>query len=424
MEEQKNGAASALSYWSTAIAGFILLGMGMGLMNIYGFFVNPIASEFAIGTATVGMGPGILMVTIAITSALIGKIVDRSRLKPLLMAGAVISSAALLLISYAQSTWQLALLFAVYSFGFALYGPLVCNVLLVRTYVKDRARALAIGAMGVSMASVVLPQITAVLLNEYDWRGALRLISALLFLLLTIAIIASRRERNVQSSQGESDDKTHNNTLDKNRGTSPVVNSQQLLRMPVFWITGIGFALIYNMTTVVAVTLAPHFSNIGLSNQQSAVIVSLAGMCGLAGKLLFAALSDRCESYIRLLALTIAGCQLVGWIILVVADSFAGALCAAMPIGLAGGVAIAAYPYINSVLFDDRVLGRVNGIQAVMMLPLGILAPFLMGLANDKLGGYEIGFMVIAGVFVLVMYIFSMLPPSHKNANANVKSYA
>jgi|GEM_PF-570155 len=412
MNENNPGSVSALSYWSTAIAGFILLGMGMGLMNIYGFFVNPIASEFAVGTATVGMGPGILMITIAIASALIGKMVDRSRLKPLLMAGAVISSAALLLISYAQATWQLAVLFAVYSFGFTLYGPLVCNVLLVRTYTRDRARALAIGAMGVSAASVVLPQVTAVLLDAYDWRGALRMIAGLLFLMLAIAIIASRRERKSQSGHGEGH-------TDSSAG-----NSQQLLRMRVFWITGIGFALIYNMTTVVAVTLAPHFGNIGLSTQQSAFIVSLTGLCGLTGKLLFAALSDRCEAYIKLLALAIAGCQLVGWIILAVVDSFTGALCAVLPIGLAGGVAIAAYPYINSVLFDDRVLGRVNGMQAVMMLPMGIVAPFLMGLANDKLGGYETGFMVIAGVFVLVMYIFSKLPPSPQSASADVKSFA
>ena len=47
-----------LKVWLPAMAGMTCLGLGAGLIALFGFFVEPVAAEFSVGVATVDIPAG------------------------------------------------------------------------------------------------------------------------------------------------------------------------------------------------------------------------------------------------------------------------------------------------------------------------------------------------------------------------------
>ena len=76
-----------------------------------------------------------------------------------------------------------------FSLGLALYGPVVVNGLLVKVYPGSEARALAIAAIGISVATAVLPPLVGLLLDSMEWRSALMTIALCVLVVLWLAIL-------------------------------------------------------------------------------------------------------------------------------------------------------------------------------------------------------------------------------------------
>ena len=50
-----------LRHWLPALCGMACLGCGVGLIGIYGFFVEPLAQTFGVGVAAINTGPVALL---------------------------------------------------------------------------------------------------------------------------------------------------------------------------------------------------------------------------------------------------------------------------------------------------------------------------------------------------------------------------
>ena len=149
------------------------LGFGAGLISIYGFFVEPLSQEFGVGVATLNIGPVALLLVPAFVAPMVGKLVDRTPIRRIILIGATLAMLSLLAVSQAPSLLAAALGFLCFALGLTLYGPVVINGLMVKTYPGKEARALAVAAMGISLATVIMPPVVGALLAHLEWRWAL-----------------------------------------------------------------------------------------------------------------------------------------------------------------------------------------------------------------------------------------------------------
>jgi predicted MFS family arabinose efflux permease len=282
--------------------------------------------------------------------------------------------------------------FLLFALGLTLYGPVVVNGLMVKLYPGREARALAIAAIGISLAGAGLPPVVGQLLAHLDWRVALLTLSLVLLAILWLVILAGIPSKAVGVGVGEDSGQSG-----FQRGRS-------------FWLIGFCVALGFNVTVILAVCYPPLFVSRGYSVAQAGWFLSVAGLAGLVGKTAIAWLGDAARGHIRFLAAGVLLIQVLGLGLLSTATSAGGVLMAMALLGFGTGAFIPMHPYLNSRYFDASVIGRVNGAQMPLFLPFGLVGAPLAGLAFDRMGHYQAVLLVLAVALSVAALLSLMLP--------------
>ncbi|MEP1471166.1 MAG: MFS transporter [Halieaceae bacterium] len=394
-----------LREWLPAFAGMTCLGLGAGLISIYGFFVEDLATEFDAGLAAINAGPVALLLVPGLIGPLVGRLVDSVPVRRLMLIGATIAMVSLALASQAPTLWLAGLAFLGFALGVSLYGPVVVNAMLVRRFPHREARALAIAAMGISFASMILPPLVGVLLSIVDWRTTLLGLSLALLVLIWLVIISS---------------------IDANDGAvataETTASDTGFYRRAPFWLIGFCLALAFNVTIILSVAYAPYFLDEGFSVTQAGWFLSIAGAGGFTGKLLIAWLADSLKAFAKWIAVGLLLVQAAGLLLLLSFDQSAGVLAALFLLGFGGGGMIPIHPYLNSRYFEASVIGQVNGAQMPLFLPFGLIGAPLAGYTYDQMGSYEPVMQALIIVLCLAAMLVVILPGVSAQADTDQTS--
>ena len=378
--------------WLPAFTGMICLALGAGLIGIYGFFVKPLSEEFGVGVATLNIGPVALLLVPGIVAPMVGRLVDRLPARRLMLTGATLAMLSLAAVSRSPTLLLAGLGFLCFSLGLTLYGPVVVNGLMVKLYRGREARALAIAAIGISLASACLPPIAGQLLASLDWREALLALSLVLLVILWLAVLTG-----IPADAG-------------GVGSGEGAQSGGFERGRPFWLIGFCVALGFNVTVVLSVCYPPLFISRGYSPAEAGWFLSVAGLSGLVGKSAIAWLGDAARGYATRLAAGVLLLQVVGLGALYAADSVGAILVAMALLGFGGGAFLPMHPYLNSRYFDAAVIGRVNGAQMPLLLPFGLIGAPLAGYAFDRMGHYDLVLVGLAIALVMAAVLSLALP--------------
>lgn len=384
---------ASLREWMPAGAGAICLGLGAGLLGIFGFFVPHLSEEFDVGAATLNIAPVAMLLVPGIVGPLIGKLVDRISIRLILFAGTALAMLSLVFISQAPTLVMAAIGFVGFALGVAMYGPVVVNGMLVKLYPGHEARALAIAAMGISAATAVLPPAAGLLLDSLSWRTALASVAGILLALLWVTIAAG---------------------LPVVRGASPDAQQRperSLLRTRPFWYIGFCMALAFNASIILAICYPLLLQVTGYSAAAAGGLMALAGMAGLVGKFAVAALGDSARSQVKWLAGALLCLQIVGMVMLLIASEPSPLVWVAMVLAGAGtGGFLPMHPYLNSRYFSADVIGEVSGAQMPLFLPFGLIGPPLAGWSYDQFGDYQWVLIGICILLVIAVGLVALLP--------------
>lgn len=375
------------------LAGMCCLALGPGVMGIYGFFVEPLSKEFNVGVAQLNVGPVALLLVPAILGNWIGKMADRLSIRNILMVGVTLGMLSLVGITQASTLWLVALGFLSFSLGLTLYGPVVINGLMVKLYQGHEARALAIVAIGISLASAILPPLVGTLLENYGWRFALQSVAAGALLVLWLAILIG---------------------IPKGVALAPHIEKvavvKSFYRSKAFWLIGLCVALALNVAIVLAVCYPPLFANKGYTMVDAGWFLALAGISGLVGKSCLAWLGDGVSHHAKWLAAAMLALQSAGLGILFFAGDTMQMIPAMLLLGFSGGAFIPMHPYLNSRYFDSGIISQVNGAQMPMFLPFGLVGAPIAGYAFDQTGSYDMVLIALAATLCLAALLVLGLP--------------
>lgn len=386
--------------WRVAIAAFVAQALGPGLFAVYGFFVAPLAETFEASHASLAFGMSLLLIIRAALGPILGPILDRHSIRRIMLAGVALVVSGLLLASQAGHLAVLCGGYVVAVLGLTLYAPLPAIVLVSNHYTALRGRALSLAVTGTSVAGMLLPLGAARLLAHSGWRATLVSLALLIGVMSAVTFLVCVPKDSRPSSEAAQGPKDP---------TPPVDRSWTFLRTRAFWFIGITFSILFGLANFYAFSLAPHLQQIGLPVEDAAWVLSAGATMSLGAKLVFAGVLDRLQKHLIPVTVGLIAIQAGAWLRISTGTELSDFLVAAALFSVSIGPFLSLGPYLNSVYFDEAIIGRVNGAQAPLALPFALAGPPLAGLSFDLTGRYVTAFHVAVAILLLVGTMFLFL---------------
>ncbi|MCE2391700.1 MAG: MFS transporter [Proteobacteria bacterium] len=370
------------------------LTLGLG----YYFFaqiVTAVQADFGTTRAGIMLAPTLGSLVGAICAPLVGVLVDRGWIRGLLVTGAALIGGSWLLIAIATQLWQFIALYAtLQTIGHGLGSPIVVAALISNWFSSRRARALALAALGTSVAGFAVGPLVQFGLAEIGWRETCMIAGvASLALIIPPALlfVVNRPEDLGQNVDGVGRAAAEGDE----RAAAPPL---PLLRQRNFWSLTFCLGLMFSVQPLFANNIVAYANDVGIQGQRAGLITSVFALGALAGKLLFSLVLDRIGRR-EGLWVTIA-VQACGWMLLCTPDPSWGRFiaCAAV-FGLGTSGLVPAMGSAIGACFGRASFGRAFGFMAPIRLPLVMAGPLIGGLISDATGSYVLAFQIYLAAF-------------------------
>lgn len=334
------------------------------------------------------------VVTVA-AAPVIGPLIDRYGVRPLLLTGLALVPVALLLIGSVDSShahWITA--WVVASIVGQLVAPPVWSAGVARRFSNRRGLALGFAACGFAAATAVVPIILVQGIGLAAWRDFYYGMAGFLWLgLLPLTFLffhdrgpdqrtAVARQHSVQ-------------TPDMDASFSKFV-----LRSRRFWQLGVIIFLVSFAVGGMMIHLQPLFRSHGFSAAAAASAYAFYGIGGVVGRLLGGWLLDRFHTG-PLPALPMCLFPVFASIIvLAIEPSFGHFALVALLIGIAAGVEVDVVPYLVRRYYPARFFGRAYISLAAVFVAGAGASPFIISLVYDATSSYGLflGASVLTGL--------------------------
>jgi OFA family oxalate/formate antiporter-like MFS transporter len=395
--------------WRVVLACAAAQAFGVGMVSIYGFVATPVIAEFGASDAQMGFAMSITILSMSAVAPLLGPLLDRGPIRRIMLCGVAIMVTAVWALAQGTQLWHLGLGLAVCSVGFALYGPMPVQVLLVNWFVARRGSAIAVAGIGFSVAGLALPLGAAWLVASLGWRtavGTIATVAALIVAPLIAAFVVNRPEERGQrpdgpAAVGASEGDARASVVDHSAG--------EIARDPNFWLIGIGTGIAHSVP-VTTIFLVRHMQSFGVEPERAALVFVVMGVFGILGKLASGNLADRMDE--RWVTIGVLAIYLAGWLAMATGSSLTVMLVAAVPMGFGAGGLVPMPPLLNGACFGRAVVGKVMGMQAALGLPFLIAAAPMVGYVRDRTGNFVSPFLGLAVALVVASAVlfFVRLP--------------
>jgi MFS family permease len=383
--------------WVIVFAGGLMGCVAIGAMFSLAVFLEPMAAETGWSRAGISTAMTLDFLIMGIAGFFWGSASDRYGPRIVVLAGAVLLGAGLVIASRATTplTFQLGFGLIVGLSAGAFFAPMIATV----TGWFDTRRGLAVSLVsaGMGMAPMTITPIAGWLISVTDWRTAMATIGVLAWVLLIPTALLVRRAPAATGAAaapfaGETD-------------------AGRALRSPQFLILGFTFLL------CCAAHAGPIFHTLsyavlcGIPTMAAVSIYSVEGLAGLGGRLLFGVAADR-FGVKRVLVTGLLVQALAIPLYLAVRDLRDFYLLATV-FGLAYGGVMPLYAVLAREYFDQAIMGTVLG-AATLLSSLGMaLGPVGGGWIYDTFGSYAwlyIGSTLVAFGAVAIAFAFPPLP--------------
>lgn len=355
------------------------------MLSTTGLFMQPVSAEFGWGRTLFASGVSIATFTTAIASPFLGIIVDKWGARRLALPGVVLTITAMTLFGFTNGTvWMWVALWLFFGIASACIKSTVWTVAVLGVFDKSKGLALALVMSGTALSQVLVPPVGNWLIGAFGWRAAyvwLGLGWGLPTLLMTwffffdLHDVAARKRAKDRSAEAAT-------VIDL-----PGLTVPQAGRDWALWRVGISSFVVMVLTQGLAAHLIPILTDAGVSRTNAALLSSLGGVAGIAGKLITGVLLDRFRpNWIG--GATLAAASLTFLFLMDGLRSPALIVAALMVNGYAAGTKTQITGYLTASYGGMKSFGVVYGVMAACMAAAAGLGPLVAGLVYDNLGGY------------------------------------
>ena len=396
------------------------LGLAMGTLN-FGLFIVPMGNELGIGRSAFGLASSARTLTSAVTSPLMGRLIDRFGSRVLLAIGAALVGAALVGLGYISRPWQMVLLLGTAGLV-PISGPaaLLTTVPVAKWFVRKRGRAVGWLAVGNALGAVALMPLTQVLIHTLGWRNAwivLGVVGAGILIPLSLALVrrlpedmglAPDGDTLVRRPLGAAQSKSHE-LLDVGEISWTV---REVVGSSTFWRLLVVASFTMFASSSVVLHRLPNFIDRGLDAQLVASSIGIEVAVAGASIFTMGYLAERKPArYLSGAAFVVSG---VAISLTIFADTplLLFLSMGAYGIGVSGNQLLR--DYIWAEYFGRQHLGSIRGIVNPVVLAFSAAGAPLAGYVWDVTGSYNSLWWVSVGLVVVAAILLFLTPPPIK----------
>lgn len=375
----------------------------------FGTIFNEVVEEFGWSVAATSLAFSLRSEVGGLAAPFVGGLVDRLGAQRVIIAGVMVSTAGVLMMSFIQELWHFYIAMIVIATGSSAAGGQVGLVAIATWFETKRARAMSFMTIGGGLGGLLVVVI-AWLVEVTGWRDALRILALVMVTLGTLIAmnIRSRPDDHPQPVDG---------TIYTDELGAPVgpalkwgIPWRLAVRSRSFVFLALGMIVLSFGTTSVVVHQIPYLEReIGLSKAVAGSTVAVFTLSSIVGRLGFGFLADRFPK--RVMLATSTGLVVVGLPILAFADSYLTAMVAILLIAPGFGGSIPVRPALLADYFGTRSFGTINGLGALVMTSGGAVGPWVVGRVVDVTGSYDNGWYISTAVTALAVPLFLLSTP-------------
>lgn len=368
--------------WKLILAS--LVGFGFYSVMIYsmGLFMGPLAHEFGWSRSQMSAGMSISAILSIPLSPVVGAMIDRWGSRRLALPGLILMTGAISAFCTANGSltqwWILWTICALCGLGVkaTIWIAAVSGV-----FTASRGLALAIVMTGAAFAQIIVPPTAQWLIAEFGWRLAwigLGLgwgIPSLLLSYLFLYDAHNRKDTTVQ------DDETPAPAL---RGLSV----REAMHNRNLWLIACSTIIMMMLTVGVLVHQVPLLTDVGLSREDAAWLASIAGLGGIAGKLITGYCMDRTNP--NIVGGATMGVAALGFLFLMEPfRSMPVIIMCAFIIGYSSGAKLQITAFLTGRYAGMKHFGTIFGVMSSLITVGSAIGPFLAGAIYDHYGSYD-----------------------------------
>jgi len=379
-------------------AGFSRQGPAVATLSI---FVEPLTREFGWSRTALSGAVSLGGVLAALSSPLIGPILDRHGSRVALCLAVLVTGIAMMLLSLTPSLLVFYLLFCVARMMWA--GPFELGIYgaVNNWFVARRAFATSVATVAQTAGLVAMPLIAQLAMRQHGWRGGWLAIGSTTLLIgfLPVWLFLVRRPEDLGLVP---DRQAGGSSVASRDRHEPNFSRREAIRTAAFWLLLLYTVLVYPVQAGVSLHQAAHLIERGVEPTIAATIVStfslmsaVASMaCGFLPRLLPIryplALIGMILTVSTLLMVVISSAS-EGYVAAALFGFGIGGILTLLPIAWADYFGRANFASIRSVALSAQVLSQAAG-------------PLLSGALHDWTGSYVRSlqcFAVLSGLSVL-----------------------
>ena len=383
-----------------------------------GVFLNPMVEDLGWQVWQFTLGSSLAAAAGALSGIYAGVLVDKHGPRFLILIGSLAAAVCLFGLSQQSHLW-LFLTFHILSglVGWNLFSSTVINPTITKWFIRKRGWALAIGSIGVSMASLIAPITMTFIVDTWDWRAGYAAMGA--FILVAVAPVSFIMRRAPEDygllPDGDSDDTSSNPDQPIRTVETVSFTRREAIRSSAFWLLLFGFA--FNMAALIAVLVhaIPFLTDSGFSRTTAASALAINGLGNLASKAVWGYGLQRIHP--RTLVLTAFTISATGVTLILIAAA-TGMYAILYPgffmygFGFGGTIPLGEFTWAK--YFGRNHIGAIRGVGNPVAILFSGLGPILVGLWFDISGLYQPAFFaIIASFFIGAALVAVSREPRH-----------
>lgn len=240
-----------------------------------------ILEELGISRADLKAREAILLLSTGIFGIAIGFLVRKVPPRLIAPAGLILLSAAFFAYAHATTITQIYGIYVVLGLCTACAHVVVVIMLIRQSFTAQRALATSIALTGTSIGSMVFAGVVVRLAEEFDWRGALNVLSVLPLVALVPAVALLRGARTAEANLPDA-------AFAPSTAGSSLPRTPMTLALLLFATFGVFFA-----SNSMLLNLFLYMQDLGNDARSAANAVSLFFIVGLIAKFIVGAAAER-----------------------------------------------------------------------------------------------------------------------------------
>ena len=343
----------------------------------------------------------IMLFVSSVAQAFVGAACVRFGVRPVLVAAVVTLGGSFVVYAGMQEVWHYYLAATGLALANAGIGDVAIGAVVTRWFQRARSLALGIALCGSNLGAVLFIHLIGTLSEGRSWREAALRIGLLgVGFILPFALFVVREPRPGEASEAEDVDAPGEPGAPVEASTGVSETLAQALRRPIFWVLFLGVFSYALAQLGMTNHLVLYLVDLGYPDGEARLAMEFTVGFGIAAKLGAGAVALRLSAHRALVAnttLLVAAFALL---------PFVGDPRLLGVFSLCFGIATAArdvlIPLVVVRAFGTREFAKIFGCLMLAYFPGGGLGPMALGLLHDLTGSYQLGFSVLAGLFVVV----------------------